>query len=191
MGILSNFSGSWKARGIPGYRELVGQDPGEIRENDRFADAVRNIADVLDGTVPSVLCSGEDGLARLQILNNGDIVKLYRFMESGRYSGTVKRSCRIMKILRRMIALQMLSAISQTFLMALLPRCYVPERTDLRGYNDSRCACRSKPTKVRGTCSSGEIPRVDLWYFTRRFYLSGMSYPRIHKKNIMSGPFLG
>jgi len=46
-----------------GYRELIRQDIEEIGENDRFADAVRNIADVLDGTVPSVLCSGEDGLA--------------------------------------------------------------------------------------------------------------------------------
>ena len=61
MGISSNFSGSWKARGIPGT-VTVGRIR-EIRENDRFADAVCNIADVLDGTVPSVLCSGEDGLA--------------------------------------------------------------------------------------------------------------------------------
>ncbi len=46
-----------------GYREPVLQDHEDIKENDRFADAVCNIADVLDGTAPSVLCSGEDGLA--------------------------------------------------------------------------------------------------------------------------------
>ena len=46
-----------------GYRELVRQDLPVIRENDRFADAICNIAGVLDGTDLSVLCSGEDGLA--------------------------------------------------------------------------------------------------------------------------------
>jgi len=46
-----------------GYRELVKEDLPRVKENDRFADAICNIADVLDGTTPSVLCSGEDGFA--------------------------------------------------------------------------------------------------------------------------------
>ena len=60
-----------------GYRELVRQDLGDIEENDRFADAIRNITDVLDDTVPSVLCTGEDGLA-VDVITAGVLAAIKR-----------------------------------------------------------------------------------------------------------------
>jgi predicted dehydrogenase len=60
-----------------GYRELIRQDIGDIKENDRFADAIINITDVLDGTLPSVLCTGEDGLA-VDIITAGVLAAIKR-----------------------------------------------------------------------------------------------------------------
>jgi predicted dehydrogenase len=44
------------------YRELVPVHVTQPLPNDRFADAIQNIADVLSGSASGVLCSGTDGL---------------------------------------------------------------------------------------------------------------------------------
>ncbi len=44
------------------YRELVPVHITQPLPNDRFADAVQNIADVLSGSAPCIHCSGIDGL---------------------------------------------------------------------------------------------------------------------------------
>jgi predicted dehydrogenase len=44
------------------YRELVPVHITQPLPNDRFADAVQNIADVLIGSAPCIYCSGTDGL---------------------------------------------------------------------------------------------------------------------------------
>jgi predicted dehydrogenase len=51
-----------KSKRYSSYRELVPVHIAQPLSNDRFADAIQNIADVLGGSSGSVLCSGTDGL---------------------------------------------------------------------------------------------------------------------------------
>ena len=52
-----------------GYRELVKEVLPSIKDNDRFVDAIFNIAHVLEGKALEVLCSGDEGVAVDRIIN--------------------------------------------------------------------------------------------------------------------------